>query len=142
MLDFLFNSARYCGNKLSSPNLYIYTGTGATNSYAYSSATHVISFNSSVGNNGDAASGTFVLGWYLSTDMTIGTGDKSITWTPPQSSLAPGSHVNNLSGSMDLDVVSGGLASGTYYAGAYVDDVQGIEYSLVHFPPAQLALPA
>lgn len=110
------------------PNLFFYTGTGATNYYGYNYATNEITFVSSVGNNGNLASGDFVIGWHLSTDSAIETSDKLID-ASLQSSLAAGIYrVNITSATVDLDNVSG-LAYGTYYAGAILDGILVINES-------------
>ena len=98
------------------PNLLIYTG--ANNTCTYNSTTHMLVYNTSVGNTGDGNAGAFRVGWYLSPDITIETGDKLLMYAPV-SYLDAGYYVNT-SDSIDLDAVSG-LDPGTYYPGVIID---------------------
>ncbi|MCK5823706.1 MAG: T9SS type A sorting domain-containing protein [Bacteroidales bacterium] len=105
-------------NKLSSPNLTIYTGTGSDNTYTFHSTTNVLDVNTSVQNNGSAAAGSFKIGFYLSTNTIISTTDNLIA-TTTKTSLASG-YYSNQSISVDLDGISQ-LSSGDYYVGIYFD---------------------
>lgn len=108
------------------PNLTFYTGTGSVNGYSYNSQTHQLDIASSVQNNGSGPTGSFRLGWYLSTDTNIGSGDY-LAKTATHSGLANG-YYYNFSGSVDLDNVSG-LPEGTYYVCAFIDDLSQIAES-------------
>ena len=108
------------------PNLTLYEGTNSVNSYTYNTSTHVLDVTNSVQNNGDASAGSFRIGWYLSTNTIISTGD-NLVCNVTQSSLTNGFFINK-SCTVDLDDVSG-LPSGTYYVGVYFDDLADVAES-------------
>ncbi len=102
------------------PNLTRYDGAGAVRSYNYDNTTHVLTLNYSVVNNGTVNAGSFRIGWYLSTNITISTADVFLaSWT--QASLSSGYYINSTN-TKDLDDIScTTLPSGTYYVGVMID---------------------
>lgn len=72
-----------------------------------------------VRNQGNAASGPFRIGFYLSSDTVISTSDRFMGWTcPAQNGLAAGA-LYVCGGEIGIPT---GTTPGTYYLGAYVDD--------------------
>ncbi len=98
------------------PNLIIYTGPDS--SCSYDSTTHLITFNTVVGNTGDGNAGVFRVGWYLSSDTTVDTGDTLLLYDSV-GFLNAGNYINT-SGSIDLDTLVS-LFPGTYYPGVIID---------------------
>ena len=101
------------------PNLMNYTGSGSDNNTTYNSTTHVITYNVSVANLDDANAGPFRIGFYISTNTIISTGDKLLMIA--NATGLESMHYLQATGSIDLDDVSG-LSAGTYYPGVYIDD--------------------
>ncbi|GEM_PF-2038111 len=101
-------------------DLAVYTGSGSNNYCSYNSTTHTCTFNISVENTGDLPVSSFRVGFYLSADATINTGDYRLTYTTA-TNLAAGAYVN-LSDNADLDDFSiTQLPAGVYYSGALID---------------------
>ena len=110
-----------------SPNLSLYTGAGAVNTLSYNSSTHVVNVANSCGNfGGTNITGSFRIGWYLSTNTTISTGDKLIGYVD-QTGLNACSYVNR-SKTVDLDDITN-IAGGTNYVGVYFDYTNAITES-------------
>lgn len=107
---------------LGTPNLAVYTGSGAVNTYTYFFS-HRLDITSSIGNDGTDWAYGFRVGWYLSTNTTITTSDYLIA-TASIGSLNYGWYVNQ-GVSVILDFVSG-LPSGTYYIGVILDDENAV----------------
>ena len=109
------------------PNLKLYTGTGAVNTLSYNASTHVVNVTNSCGNfGGTNITGSFRIGWYLSTNTTISTGDKLIGYVD-QTGLNACSYVNR-SKTVDLDDITN-IAGGTNYVGVYFDYTNAITES-------------
>jgi len=101
------------------PDLVIYSGDNAVNTFNYNTMTRVCSFQSTVKNVDKGAAGSFRIGWYLSADQMITTADKLLTYTQ-HSGLAANSTVT-LAGAQNLEEICDQLVPGVYYAGAIVD---------------------
>ncbi|BCU08005.1 S8 family serine peptidase [Allochromatium tepidum] len=101
------------GGGTSKPDLIVTAVSSPTSGTAGGS----ITASSTVRNQGTAAAGAFRLGYYLSTDSTITTGDVDTTWGCDIASLAPGAS-QNCSGTV---VIPSTLTTGSYYLGAYAD---------------------
>ena len=102
------------------PNVTLYTGSGSSNVYTYNGTSHALEVWCSVWNNGTTAAGSFRIGWYLSANNIISTGDYLIG-SAVQPGLTAGYYINwNLSADLDVDVPN--LPAGTYYVGVYYDD--------------------
>ena len=107
-------------NSAVAANLTLYTGTGSNNSYTFTSSTNVLTVNVSVQNDGTSSSTSFRIGFYLSTDIAISTGDFLIG-SSTVASLTNGFFLNS-SLTVDLDNFSS-LPFGTYYAAFIFDDL-------------------
>lgn len=101
------------------PDLVIYTGSGAINTFQYNAMTRVCSFQSTVKNADAGTAGSFRVGWYLSTDQDITTADKLLAYSQ-LSSLAANSTVT-LTGTRNLEEICDQLEPAVYYAGAIID---------------------
>ena len=101
-------------------NLTVHTGTGSVNNYTFTASTNVLTVNTSVINSGSTASGSFEVGYYLSTDQILETNDPFII-SASVANLNAGTPVN-IGVTKDLDTVSG-LAAGTYYVFFFIDDL-------------------
>ena len=99
------------------PNLTLYTESGSYNIFRYDSTSHVCEFDVSIQNNGTAHSDRYEVGFYLSSDTLISTGDYLVGSLSEQV-LNFGDHVN-LSYTNDLDELN--LPDGIYFAGYYID---------------------
>jgi len=108
------------------PNLAFYNGTGSVNNYSYDPVTHNLSSSISVQNTGAGPTGSFRIGWYLSTNTTITTEDHLI-FSATQSGITNG-YYQNVNGSANLDLITT-LPAGYYYLGAYFDDLKQVSES-------------
>ena len=84
-----------------------------------------ISTATTVKNQGAAAAGAFRLGFYVSTNNVISTGDVYTQWHCDFASLAAGASAN-CSGSIGLPAT---LSTGAYYLGAYADNESSVTES-------------
>ncbi|MBN2412780.1 S8 family serine peptidase [candidate division KSB1 bacterium] len=109
---------------LLAPDLYLYTGSGSYNSFTFNTSTNVLNVYNSFANGGNAASGAFRVGWYLSNNLVLDVNDYFVTSVTQAAGLAAGYYVN-LQATADLDNVSN-LQSGTYYLWIVTDDLNSV----------------
>ena len=105
------------------PDLTLYSDS--TNTYSYDSSTQELSLKIHVLNAGDAASGSYNVGWYLSENDYITRYDNLIrqnrgSWLE---SLSHRSH----SDTFDLDLYAAHIPSDTFYVGFIIDSWNEVE---------------